>query len=65
MPARCATCREVAERIYHRRYVIEPGFDAVAGIYPHVAAELIDTGVNMGPAVAAMMLQRCLNVLNR
>ncbi len=32
---------------------------------PRVAAELFDTGVNMGPAVAATFLQRALTALNR
>ena len=30
-----------------------------------MAAELFDTGVNMGPAVAATFLQRALTALNR
>ena len=30
-----------------------------------IAAELFDTGVNMGPAVAATFLQRALSALNR
>ena len=30
-----------------------------------IAAELFDTGVNMGPAVAATFLQRALTALNR
>ena len=30
-----------------------------------MAAELFDTGVNMGPGVAAGFLQRALNALNR
>ena len=32
---------------------------------PLVAAELFDTGVNMGAGVAASFLQRALNALNR
>ena len=32
---------------------------------PRLAAELFDTGVNMGPAVAATFLQRALTALNR
>ena len=42
-----------------------PGFNSVATILPAIAAELFDTGVNMGPQVAAGFLQRSLNVLNR
>jgi lysozyme family protein len=42
-----------------------PGFDQVAAVYPRVAAELFDTGVNMGPETAAGYLQRSLNALNR
>ena len=42
-----------------------PGLDQVARRAPFVAAELFDTGVNMGPAVASSFLQRALNALNR
>lgn len=57
--------RTEAVRIYRRIYWQEPGFDAVDAISPSVAAELFDTGVNMGPAVATGFLQRALNALNR
>lgn len=57
--------RAEAERIYRRIYWEEPGFDAVDAISPSVAAELFDTGVNMGPPVATGFLQRALNALNR
>lgn len=57
--------REIAANIYRRRYWHETGFDKVAGIAPRIAAELFDTGVNMGPATAAGFLQRALNALNR
>jgi lysozyme family protein len=40
-------------------------FDQVARRSPTIAAELFDTGVNMGPAVAATFLQRALTALNR
>jgi lysozyme family protein len=54
----------LAREIYRRRYIIEPGFDKVAVIDEKIGFELIDTGVNMGPARAAEFLQRCLNVFN-
>ena len=37
----------------------------IASRSARVAAELFDTGVNMGPAVAATFLQRSLTALNR
>jgi lysozyme family protein len=56
---------ETARAVYLSRYWLEPGFDAVAKLSELVAAELFDTGVNMGPAIASRFLQRALNVLNR
>lgn len=56
--------RALALDIYRRRYVAAPRFDAVLALAPAVGAELIDTGVNMGPRVAAGFLQRLLNALN-
>ena len=57
--------REEAEAIYGRLYWLRPRFDEVAERAPAVAAELFDTGANMGPAVAATFLQRALTALNR
>ena len=57
--------RADAVQIYARIYWLRPGFDRVAAIAPDVAAEMFDTGVNMGPAVAVSFLQRALNALNR
>lgn len=54
----------LAREIYRRRYIVRPAFDKVAVIDEAIANELIDTGVNMGPARAAEMLQRWLNALN-
>lgn len=57
--------RGEAVLIYRRIYWLRPGFDRVAEQAPRIAAELFDTGVNMGPPVAAGFLQRALNALNR
>lgn len=56
--------RAVAEQIYRKRYVEDPGFGALIGLTPSVVVELVDTGVNMGPKVAGEFLQRALNALN-
>jgi lysozyme family protein len=56
--------RGTAKAIYYDLYVKAPQFDRVALLSQRVGAELVDTGVNMGPEVAGRMLQRALNVLN-
>lgn len=53
-----------ARHIYEKRYITEPRFNQVAEIDPEIGLELIDTGVNMGPSVAAVYFQRALNVFN-
>jgi lysozyme family protein len=57
--------RPAAVAIYRRAYWQRPGLDRVAERAPRLAAELFDTGVNMGPGTAATFLQRALNALNR
>ena len=56
--------REMAFSIYWKRYVVEPKFDRVAELSVTIAAECIDTGVNMGPSWGAIFLQDVLNGLN-
>ncbi|MBB3103809.1 glycoside hydrolase family 108 protein [Azomonas macrocytogenes] len=56
--------RSLAETIYRQRYVIDPGFDRVIALSEQIGAELVDTGVNMGPGMAARFLQRLLNGFN-
>ena len=60
-----ALSRARAATIYRRVYWLRPGFDQLAERTPALAAELFDTGVNMGPQVAIGFLQRALNALNR
>lgn len=57
--------QEFARRVYLDQYYTGPRFDRVAALSLVIAEELTDTGVNMGPPVAATFLQRLLNVLNR
>lgn len=56
--------RDAAKAIYLREYVVAPGFHKVHELSPQIAEELVDTGINCGPAVAAIMLQRALNAFN-
>lgn len=56
--------KDTAFNIYHRQYVVEPGFSAVAKLSPLIADELIDTGVNAGTRRAGEFLQRALNISN-
>lgn len=53
-----------AMALYMKQYVDAPGFGALLPLSNAVAVEVIDTGVNMGQATAAKLLQRCLNVFN-
>ena len=54
-----------ARAIYLGTYYTRPGFDQVAQLSETLAAELTDTGVNMGPPAAITFLQRALNVFNQ
>lgn len=56
--------RSLAVQIYFQRYIVLPRFDSVFFISQKIGMEIIDSGVNLGPAVASMWLQRWLNGLN-
>lgn len=51
---------EEAREIYRRKYVLGPGFDKIPDF--HLRAQLVDFGVNSGPALAIMKLQVILGV---
>jgi lysozyme family protein len=57
--------RHDATVIYKRLYWVNPAIDRIAVFAPELAAELFDTGVNMGTGTAIGFLQRALNALNR
>lgn len=56
--------KALAQRIYLKRYVEEPQFDKVMALSESIGVEMIDTGVNMGPARPTEFLQRWLNGFN-
>lgn len=56
--------RQQALNILESDYWVGPRFNRVSEVSNAIAVELIDTGVNMGPSVAAKFLQRALNVFN-
>ncbi len=56
--------RAQALEIYESDYWSGPRFDQVAEYSAPVAAELLDTGVNMGPSVPGKWLQRWLTAFN-
>lgn len=51
---------QTAKDIYLNEYLVKPGFSTFPA---PIAAELFDTGVNMGPATATKFLQRAVNAL--
>lgn len=57
--------KATAYTIYERQYYKAPNFHLLAPISESIAEEVVDTGVNMGVKVAATLLQRALNALNR
>lgn len=57
--------REKAVEIYRDIYWIKPRLEQIADLAPDLAAELFDTGVNMGTRTAIRFLQRSLNALQR
>ena len=57
--------RARAMSIYKQRYWFAPRFGDVAVLSTPIAAELFDTGVNMGVAWAGKFLQAALNAFNK
>ncbi|AHY06831.1 glycoside hydrolase family 108 protein [Serratia plymuthica] len=57
--------RETALSILTADYWTGPRFDMIATVSPVIAAEICDTGVNMGPSVPSKWLQRWLNAFNQ
>lgn len=56
--------REDAFDMYYRRFVVKSGYQAVMAVSDDIAAELVDTAVNMGEVWAGKFLQMSLNAFN-
>lgn len=56
--------RDLAYQIYSRMYWDKLRLTDIEKLSPKIAAEMADTGVNMGVGRAGEFLQRSLNVLN-
>jgi len=56
--------RSLAFDIYWQQFVTATGIDLLAKRCPELAAEALDTGVNMGAPWGVMFLQRALNAFN-
>lgn len=55
---------DIAQRIYYVKYWEKMQLNDVCRMSEDLAVELFDTGVNMGIAVATMLLQQALNAFN-
>lgn len=56
--------REQAIEIYRTTFWTDPRLNQIGLLSMPIAEELLDTGVNMGPATAGKFLQRALNTLD-
>lgn len=54
-----------AADIYARKYILKPGYGPIVEADFYLAEEILDTGVNAGPARASRWFQESLNHLNR
>ncbi len=57
--------REFARDVFLTEYFLEPRFDKIYELSPSVAAELTDSGINLGVGFAKPAIQDALNLLNR
>lgn len=49
--------------LYLNKYIVGPGFDQIPASHEPIKVQLVDYGVNSGPTVAIMSLQRVLGVV--
>lgn len=53
---------DLVTSIYKKSFWEKPGLEPVSTLLPELARLVFDTGVNMGPKTANMMLQEALNI---
>lgn len=63
-PMRAMT-KDQAKAIYIGQYIVKPGYMPIVEREPVLAYEIIDTGINAGPARSSIWLQASLNVFSR
>lgn len=56
--------RETALLILYSEFYLDPGYAEIYRIEPAIAEELVEFGINCGPATASLALQEGLNDLN-
>ena len=57
--------KERAVSIFHKNYIVKPGYEPFLELSPAVAEELVDTAVNTGPGRPSRWLQSSLNALSQ
>lgn len=57
--------KEFANEIYYKSYIEKPNFDLVIEKRLDLGLEIVDTGVNAGPARASRWFQESINLFNR
>lgn len=57
--------KELGQQIYFEDYIRKPGFDRLIELSAAAGEEVVDSGVNAGPAKPSQWLQVALNSLNR
>lgn len=57
--------KEFVGPIYYQDYIVKPGFSRFLEVEPAIAAELVDSGVNIGPHRPSIWLQTGLNALSQ
>ena len=62
-PKQCDSADDIcADKVYYQRYIESVGYVPIIAADPFIGEELVDTGVNMGPAKPSTWLQQSINL---